>query len=48
MALIPLEDLRLLEELEDKLDAEQALIALEEAKEQGMVPFEVVKRELGL
>jgi prevent-host-death family protein len=48
VALIPLDDLRLLEELEDQRDIQEAHAALAEAQEHGMVPFEVVKQELGL
>jgi len=48
VALVPLEDLRLLEELEDQRDIEDARVALAEANEKGTIPFEVVCKELGL
>ncbi|MBI2368711.1 MAG: type II toxin-antitoxin system prevent-host-death family antitoxin [Deltaproteobacteria bacterium] len=45
-ALIPIEDLKLLEELEDRLDAEAARKALAESDER--IPYEEVRRKLGL
>jgi prevent-host-death family protein len=48
VALISLDDLRLLEELEDQRDIQEARLALAEAKVEGTVPFEVVCKELGL
>lgn len=48
VALVPLEDLELLEELEDRLDLRAALAALKEAEEQGTVSAEELKQELGL
>ena len=47
-ALVPMEDLMLLEELEDRLDLEDARAALAEAEEKGTVPWEKVKKDLGL
>jgi prevent-host-death family protein len=51
-AVIPIEDLRLLERLEreemDRIDIEEAHAALKEAEEKGTIPFEEVKRRLGL
>ena len=51
-AVIPIEDLRLLERLEreemDRIDIEEARAALKEAEEKGTIPFEEVKRRLGL
>jgi len=44
-ALVPVEDLELLEELEDRLDLEAAKKAL---KAPGRVPWEKLKKELGL
>lgn len=44
-ALVPLEDLTLLERLEDRLDLEDALKALQEP---GTVPWKKVKADLGL
>lgn len=48
IALIPLEDLALLEELEDRIDLEEARKALEEAEKEGTEAWEDVKAELGL
>lgn len=44
-ALVPLEDLARLEELEDRADVEAAREAL---KEPGSIPWEKVKQDLGL
>ncbi len=44
-AVVPIEDMKLLEELEDRLDVEAARQAL---KEEGTIPWEKVKAELGL
>jgi prevent-host-death family protein len=44
-ALVPIEDLKLLEEIEDRIDLEDALEAL---KEPGSIPWEQVKQDLGL
>lgn len=44
-AVIPIEDLAMLEELEDRLDIEAAREAL---REPGRIPYEEVRRELGL
>ena len=41
-AIIPIEDVRLIEELEDRLDLEEAGSALAEAREKGSVPLEKV------
>ena len=48
VALVPVEDYQLLEDLEDRIDLEKTRAALEEAKSQGTVPWEQVKAELGL
>ena len=50
VALIPIEDLGLLEELEDRQDAEEARKALAEAKAKGEkpIPWARAKRKLGL
>jgi PHD/YefM family antitoxin component YafN of YafNO toxin-antitoxin module len=46
-AVIPLEDLQLLEELEDRLDVLEALEAIEEAREKGgIIPWEQFEAEL--
>ena len=47
-ALVPMEDLRFLEELEDRLDLEEARAALAEAETGGTVPWDKVKEDLGL
>lgn len=44
-ALVSMDDLALLEKLEDESDVKAARAAL---KEQGLIPFEKVKAELGL
>jgi prevent-host-death family protein len=44
-AVVPIEDIKLLEELEDLMDLEAARQAL---KEEGTIPWELVKTELGL
>jgi prevent-host-death family protein len=46
-ALVPVEDLRLLEQLEDQLDLEAARQALAEAKGR-RIPWPTLKRQLGL
>ena len=48
VALVPIEDVNLLEALEDRIDLEEARLALAEAKKKGTVPWEKIKRELGL
>ena len=48
VALVPIEDLQLLEELEDRIDLEKTRAALEQAKTEGTVPWEQVKASLGL
>jgi len=44
-ALVPTEDLEILESLEDRIDLEDARQAL---KEKGAIPWEKVKADLGL
>lgn len=50
VALIPIEDLRWLEELEDRLDAEEAEKALAEFEASGeaAIPFEQICKERGI
>ena len=45
VAVVPIEDLKILEAIEDTLDLEEAKAAL---KESGAVPWKKVKAELGL
>ena len=47
-ALVPIEDLRFLEDLEGRVDLEGAMAALAEAEKEGTIPWEVVKKDLGL
>ncbi len=47
-ALVPIEDLRFLEELEDRMDLEEARVALAECDKEGTIPWEEVKKDLGL
>ena len=46
-ALVPVEDLELIRELEDRIDLQDARKALADAKGK-FIPWETVKRELGL
>ena len=45
-AIIPIDDLYFLEEMEDRMDVEAAKIALAESDER--IPYERVRRDLGL
>ena len=47
-AVVPIEDLELLRQLEDRLDLDRARAALAEAETEGTVTWEAVKEELGL
>jgi len=47
-ALVPIEDLELLEALEDRIDLEAARAALAQAKTEETVPWERAKANLGL
>jgi len=47
-AVVPIEDVKLLEELEDRIDLEEARIALAETKSKGTIPWEKIKADLGL
>ncbi|MEA2510883.1 MAG: hypothetical protein QOJ59_370 [Thermomicrobiales bacterium] len=48
-AVVPIEDLEWMQELEDRLDIEEALAALKEAREEGgTISAEELKTELGL
>jgi prevent-host-death family protein len=48
VAIIPLEDLRALEAIENKIDLEDAKKALRDIEKHGTVSWEDTKRELGL
>ena len=48
VAVVPIEDVKLLEALEDKIDLEEARAALAESKKKGTVSWEKVKKELGI
>ena len=45
-AVIPIEDLRILEELEDEIDLREAKKALADVKKHGTVPWDQVKKKL--
>ena len=47
-ALVPVEDYALLEQLEDRIDLEDARAALTEVKKNGTIPWSKIKAELGL
>ncbi|MBI2942027.1 MAG: type II toxin-antitoxin system Phd/YefM family antitoxin [Chloroflexi bacterium] len=48
VAMVPIEDVHLLEELEDRIDLDDARAALEETRREGTVPWEQIKADLGL
>ena len=48
VAIVPLEDLRALEALENQIDLEDAKKALRDVEKHGTVSWEDTKRELGL
>jgi prevent-host-death family protein len=48
VAVVPIEDVQLLEALEDKIDLEEARVALAEAKKKGTVSWEKIKKDLGI
>ena len=47
-AMVPVDELAILEELEDHLDLEEARAALRDAKRKGTIPWEKIKASLGL
>lgn len=47
-AVVPIEDVELLEELENRADLEDARAALAEARAKGTIPWDKIKAELGL
>ncbi len=48
VAVVPIEDVKLLESLEDRIDLEEARSALAESKKKVTVSWEKIKKELGL
>ena len=48
MAMVPVEDVELLQALEDHMDLSDARAAIAEAKKKGTKSFSVFKKELGL
>ena len=48
VAVVPIEDMKLLEALEDKIDLEEARAALAESKKKGTVSWDKIKKELGI
>jgi prevent-host-death family protein len=48
VALIPAEDIHLLEALENQIDLEEARAALKEVKKKGTISLEALKKEIGL
>src|SRR5688500_14242986 len=47
-AVVPIDDLRLLEELEDRIDLVDARAALAETRKKGAKPLDAILRNLGL
>ncbi len=47
-AVVPIEDLELLERMEDEIDIREAEKALADARKHGTIPWEEVKRDLEL
>jgi prevent-host-death family protein len=47
-AVVPIEDLELIERLEDEIDLREANKALAEARKKGTIPWDQVKKEFGL
>ena len=47
-AIVSLDDLRVLEAIEDRLDLDDALVAIEEAEQKGTTSWTLLKAELGL
>ena len=48
VALVPIEDLALIERLEDEIDVREAKKALADARKHGAIPWEQARKELGL
>lgn len=47
-AVVPSEDVQLLEEIEDRLDLDEARAALANVKRKGTLAWKKIKRDLGL
>jgi prevent-host-death family protein len=47
-AVIPLEDLKVIEEMEDRIDLEEAKKAWKEQGDEPLIPWETAKKRLGL
>ena len=47
-AVVPIEDLELIERLENEIDIREAEKALREAKKKGTIPLDIIREELGL
>lgn len=48
VAIVPVEDLHFLQELEARVDLDEARAALKEAGKKGTIPWEKIKKDLGL
>jgi len=48
VAVVPIEDLRFLEELENRIDLDDARAALAEVRKKGTISWERIKADLGL
>ena len=48
VAMVPVEDVELLRDLEDRMDLSDARAAIAEAKKKGTKPWSVLKKQLGL
>jgi prevent-host-death family protein len=48
VAVVPIEDIALLEEIEDREDLKAARAAIREVKRKGAIPWTQLKKELGL
>ena len=48
VAVVPVEDVELLENLEDRIDLDEARAAMAEASQKGAISWERIKKDLGL
>jgi prevent-host-death family protein len=48
VAMVPVEDVELLRDIEDRMDLSDVRAAIAEAKKKGTKPWSVLKKELGL